>query len=152
MNTDAYNAALRRLGIREYSRIEMKSYLEKKGFDAVEVDEVLAALVEKKFLDESRYARAVVRYQFGRGKGPSYIRARLKQKGVDLSTSEMKEILSEVGQKSELEMAREIVSRRYSKCGDRAQAQKAIQALLRRGFSYDIARQAVSKKALADES
>lgn len=152
MNTDAYNAAIRRLSTREYSSHELAAYLKRKGFSREDIAEVIAALVSRKFLDDSRYAKAMTRYQVGRGKGPTYIRSKLMQKGVKLEASKVNDLVNEVSEKSQLEVAREIVERKYPNfAADRAIASKAFQALVRRGFGFEIARQATDRR-LADHS
>lgn len=144
MGSDAYDVALRRLTAREYSSAEMRAYLERKGFSSEAAVEAVAELVRQRFLDDRRYLEAMVRYQAGRGKGPAYIRAKLKQKGLDVAAGEIKSMLSQFAGKTEVESAREVVERRYPGYQtDRAVAAKAIQALLRRGFSYDVAKLAV---------
>ncbi len=144
MNTDAYNLALRRLNSRDYSSHELCGYLARKGFATSDAAEVVASLVESRFIDDARYGAALARAQARRGKGPTYIRNKLKQKGVELSVEEIRRVAAQAEGKSEIERAREIVERRYPEFkSDKAAAVKAMQALVRRGFSYDIARQAV---------
>ncbi|MBI3542643.1 MAG: regulatory protein RecX [Deltaproteobacteria bacterium] len=148
MNQDAYNLALRRLSAREYSAHELAAYLERKEISREDAAEVVAKLVADRLLDDDRYARMMVRYQAGRGKGAGYIRMKLKAKGVELSTVQTRALLGQVADKSELTTARELIERKYPDASkDRAAAAKAIQALMRRGFSYDIARKALSGAA-----
>ena len=81
------------------------------------------------------------------GKGPRYIQMKLKEKGVSASLGQVTEVLDEVSGASQLETAREIVERRYSGFeSDVSTRARAYQALLRRGFSHEIARHALLKR------
>ncbi len=141
---DARGLALRRLGFREHSMRELSDWLQKKGVsreDAVSVVEELAAL---DFVNDARYARMLVREQTLRGKGPAVIRQRLKQKGIALDPDLLKELAFEASGQSALEQAVAIVERRYPRYrDDKREAQRAYGALIRRGFSFDVARDAL---------
>lgn len=151
MNQDCYALALRRLSVREYSTHELALYLEKKDFSSADVAEVLAELVRRKFIDDARYARIVARYQASRGKGPAYIRQKLRVKGVDLDLTEIREITVETTGQNDFERARKIILRKYPNYErDKAVAAKALQALVRRGFSFEVANQAIGRRGAID--
>ena len=87
---DARNLALSRLSVREYAARELLGYLKRKKIPAEIASETVQRLVEEKLLDDRRYARAVTRSQAVRDKGPSYILAKLKQKGVKIELDEVR--------------------------------------------------------------
>lgn len=135
------NLALRRIAAREYSRAEMVAYLKRKGVETKQAEEVVARLVEESLISDERYAKVVARHQATRGKGPAYVRMKLKQKGIHADASEVREMLGDVTGESDIERARKIVEARYpNAANDKTVAAKAYQALIRRGFSFDVAR------------
>jgi SOS response regulatory protein OraA/RecX len=95
----------------------------------------------------------LIRQQVNRSNGPRLIRQKLKAQGIDLSGEQLKEIASEVSDRSEVETARAFVERKYPKCWeDKKTAVRASQALLRRGFSYSIIQDVLRKVIHEDES
>jgi SOS response regulatory protein OraA/RecX len=147
---DFRDLAIQRLSIREYSAEEMRGYLEKKGATSEEAKEIVEQLVESKTIDDRRYARVIIRHHALRDKGPAYCLMKLRLKGLDISLREVQQIFREVlpdSSANEIEMARKIVDRRYPNAHrDPIQGRKAYQALIRRGFSHDIAKKSVSAK------
>jgi SOS response regulatory protein OraA/RecX len=144
----ARNLALRRLNTREYSAGELKAYLGRKKVDPETAELVISELKERGMINDERYARIVTRSQYLRGKGPGYIQNKLRTKGISLNRGKVSEIISDVGDVSELETARRVVESRYPNAkADRKEAQRAYQGLMRRGFSFDIARKAIFEAA-----
>ncbi len=140
----ALELALARLNAREYASGEMKAYLGRKGIPQEIVDETVSELQRQELIDDRRYARIVVRHQALRGKGSRYIQNKLREKGVLMETSEVSRLLQELSPRSELESAMEIVERRYPDFREgQKEANRAFQALIRRGFSFEVARKAV---------
>jgi regulatory protein len=147
---EAETLAIHRLSVREYGSGEMRAYLKRKGASDADADAVVRDLIERKVIDDERYARVIARHQAHRDKGPAYVMMRLKQKGVHLSRSKVAEIFAEVlpdSTASELELARQVIERRYpgvaGGSGDRKERAKAYAALARRGFSRDVIAQAL---------
>lgn len=145
MIADPYALALTRLRAREYSAYELVLYLKRKGFDEAVAESVVGRLRAEGRLDDRRYLRVMTRHQFLKGKGPEYIQASLRQKGVSAELDEIRRVINEEGPEGgELEAARRLVQHRYPKAlENREQAQRAYVALLRRGFTREVARQAV---------
>lgn len=143
----ARNLALRRLNRSECSSQELRSYLQRKGVTKEMASDVVRALIEQKLVDDERYTRILARQQALRGKGSAYISMKLKTKGITAPRSQVSHILDEVTDQSELERACAIVERRFPLAwSDRQEAARAVQALVRRGFSFEIARAACSKR------
>ncbi len=147
LTCQARDLALNRLTVREYSAREMIAYLKRKGHSDKVARETVEALSQDKLIDDHRYARAVTRTQAIRDKGPGYILSKLRQKGVKIELSEVRTLYGESADHDELEMARRLVERRYPRaCAtnievrDNREIQRAYAALMRRGFSSEIAR------------
>jgi regulatory protein len=70
------------LARREHSAAELRGKLERAGFPAAELEQVLRELVGEGLLDDGRFAEAFVRYRCAAGNGPERIRQELRQRGV----------------------------------------------------------------------
>ncbi len=143
----ASRLVIKRVSRKECSSQELLQYLIKKGFEESLAGEVIREMIEKKWIDDRRFAEAMSRYQGTRGKGPIYIQRKLKEKGLHMSAREIEAIISASQGRSELDRALEILERRYPDyASDFKEKQKAMQALVRRGFSFDLAKRAVQTK------
>lgn len=141
---EARELALRRLSLREHSGRELETYLKRREIPGTIAAETVAQLAEEKLVDDRRYARAMTRSQAVREKGPSYILQKLRQKGVHIELGEVRELFGETSDRSELELARHLVERRYPRAAqDQKELRRAYAALLRRGFSGEIVRKAL---------
>jgi regulatory protein len=74
--------AIALLARREYSRGELATTLQRKGFEPQAVAEVLSELAGEGLLDDGRYAEALVRQLVARGKGPARIRQAMQEAGI----------------------------------------------------------------------
>lgn len=148
---DVWGLALRRISIREYGASELRSYLIKKGASAAQAEEVISQLVAENKIDDRRYARVIARHQAFRDKGPAYVLSKLRQKGVKLSMREVQSLYEESlpdTRKSELDMAREVLERRYPHALESpAEKKRAYEGLLRRGFSRDVVSKCLFKRS-----
>ena len=143
---DPRQLALIRLSVREYGSGEMRAYLRRKGVDEPEAQEIVAELVKSGQISDERYSRVITRHQAHRGKGPHYIVAKLREKGVKTDARKVREFYREAAPMDELETARRVVEIRYPRAfEDEAERRRAYQALLRRGFSSDVASRCVNK-------
>lgn len=153
-----YLAALFRLKRKDYSIEELRRSLKRKlwkdrNTDASEVREqaiqrAIDQIVRGGFIHEERYSEQLVRSQIVRGKGLSAIQWKLRSKGLEVRKERILELIDEVaGSESgegSLALARAVVERKYPRAHeDRKESLRAMQALLRRGFTYDIAKKAV---------
>ena len=142
--TKARQAALRKLDRRERSSGDIKVFLKDQGFSQETISAAIQELIGKNYINDECYAKIVVREQALSGKGPTWIQMKLKQKGIAVERTRIESLIQELGETSELELAKKLVLRKYSEAKKNpAIARKAIQALLRRGFSYAIARAAI---------
>jgi regulatory protein len=74
----ARSAAIGLLARRDFASGELRSRLERKGFEAEAVATAVAELVEERALNDGRYATNYVSYEAARGHGPLRIAAELK--------------------------------------------------------------------------
>jgi len=118
------------------------------------IEATLVRMAELGFLDDRRYALALIKRLRGRGSSRRKIGVRLREKGIDGGLRD--ELLSELGQgESELEAARAYARRRrlgvYRRDQDdepdreaqRLRRQRELGALARAGFDFDVASRAL---------
>lgn len=143
----ARDQALIRLNVREYSAGEMRAYLKRKGYESSEIDPVVNSFVEEGLISDERYSRIIARHSANRGKGPGYIQAKLRQKGVKLGSGEAKALFNELSSESEIDLARRILESRYPRASESfKEKQRAYQGLIRRGISHEVAQICLRKE------
>lgn len=126
---------------------EVRRKLRQKGFEPHAVDDGIAHLEGYGYLDDEAYARAFARGRFtGRGYGPQRLRADLQKRGVAKETIEA--VLAELVETEDLnEAAMHIARPKWAALARepdlRKRKKKATDFLLRRGYSFDIARQTI---------
>ena len=103
-------------------------------------ERVLARLIEKKYLDDEKFARFWLEYRFlQKGTSVRRLKLELAQKGIDRETIE--ELVSENIRSDDEELQKIIAKKRYKYAGDE---QKFMAYLARQGFSYDDIKSALS--------
>jgi SOS response regulatory protein OraA/RecX len=124
----------------------MLAYLEGKGIEDGEAESVVQALVGERLIDDDRYSGVVAREQARRARGPRNILSKLKGKGVSVDRRQAAALFREASDLSELELAGAVLERRHPAAARDAEAtSKAYAALLRRGFSCEVALQALRR-------
>lgn len=160
--SDPFTLALDYLAQRDRSLFEVEAKLKTKGVGDEQIPPVLERLVSLGYLDEERLARALVRDTRMASRGPrtAWLKIRHKKiegwslervteewrQGQDSAFGVRPELSPESCQEAdpELEVALAFIRRRYPEHKtDRKQAQRALGALLRRGFSFDKAKEAL---------
>ena len=146
----AYAFALERaaalLGSRDMSEQAVAGRLRQSGYPEETVARVMQALTRAGYLDDSRYAAHYVESR-GRRYGARRLYADLRQKGV--SESVARDALEGLSGGDEAEAARGIAEKLLARKdpSDPDVRRRAVQALVRRGFSWDAARDAVAAAA-----
>jgi len=161
------DTALAMLARREHSTLEMRRKLAQKGYGKDEVEQTLAALAEKNYLNDARYAESRARSRAQHSKwGASRIRQELALNGVNAETAAT--VMEELDENTNwLATAQTLLQRRFQQpltqqdepadpSLGRAEAYKAYQQekarriafLTRRGFSLA---QALKALNLAEE-
>jgi regulatory protein len=140
VTADLTARALRLLGRREHTRLELQRKLAPHAEEPLEVQAVLNDLAERGWLSDARFVEQFVHARRGRF-GPAHIRRALLERGVaeELVAGALGSLKEE-----ELEAARAIWARKF-KAAPRTAAERArqIRFLHSRGFGFDAAVRAV---------
>ena len=78
----AYDAGIRLLARRAHSRSELRRKLGRRGYDEVEIDEVVSRLAQAGYLDDRAFAEGHVRRRSA-SRGPMALAAELAARGVE---------------------------------------------------------------------
>ena len=140
---DVKKRALRMLGKRGFSEREMVKRLVDKGEAQEDAEETVRWLVELGYINDSDYASLIVRHYSGRGYGVSRIRDELYKRGISRELWDDK--LDELNDSDLHDFPLEFLTKKLRGSDDRDDLRRASDALVRRGFSYDDARAAVSR-------
>jgi len=128
------------LKYRQRSEQEISERLKKKNFPQEVIQETLAFLRGKKFVDDNIFARVWIRERLAKAIGPVRLAQELKLKGIARQVIE--DNLKDARETySELDTVRELAVRRFSRLKnlDPQSAKRRIyEFLLRRGFSAEI--------------
>ena len=146
----ALDRAVGYLAARARSRRELESRLLRCGYRPATVEMVLYKLQRENLLDDADFARQWVEARSGRTLGKRRIAQELQRKGVSRAQTEA--ALPAVDEEAEAEACRraaEKLASRYGREEPRQAVQKLTQALVRRGFGWEEARQA-AQQALAN--
>jgi regulatory protein len=145
--------ALAYLTYRPRTEQEVRKKLLKQSFDGAIVDKVIERLYELQYLDDGAYARSYARSRLAnRGYGPGRVRLELRRRGVAQPLVE--QALEEAyADEDPLVMARAQARKRWPRLARESdpykRRRKLTDFLVRRGFSYETARQVVEE--LEDE-
>jgi regulatory protein len=134
--------AVRLLGLRSHSAVELGRKLGRRGFDADTVESVLARLTERRYLDDSEFARQLVNHR-SRGRGGSAMVAELVAKGVSRSLAQA--AVADVDPEIEIQAAAAFARRwlpRAEPGSLRSLLEVAGPRLARRGYSPGVVREA----------
>ncbi len=133
--------ALELVSRRPLSRKELRDKLLEKGESEDTAEFCADWLTEHNFLDDARYAAAVVRHYAAKGYGAGRIRAELSRRGIDRELWE--EALCAMPEADDKLDA--FIASRLKDPADRAQVQKITNALYRRGYSWEEIRSALRR-------
>jgi len=140
----AYEAALNLLTARDMTAHDLQAALKRRGYLQPVAESVCERLIENRLIDDSRYAQRYVELRQDASVGRFAMKRKLRAKGIDEETAE--EALEALDDESQLEAAKTLamrLSRRYEGEEPYARRSKLSQALARRGFSWDIVKEAV---------
>ncbi|WP_238382845.1 regulatory protein RecX [Cognatilysobacter segetis] len=141
----ALQRALGLLTRREHSRKELVRKLVQRGVDAGEVEAAVDKLAGAGWQDDARFAESLVRSRASTGYGPLHIRAEL---GTHDLPAEVRQAALDDFDGDWVEIARDLVARRFARVDDaRQRERKASDFLIRRGFPGDVVRAAVRSGA-----
>lgn len=152
-----YALALNYCLMRPHSEREIRDYLMKKtldktlknrktgefykksGVSKLSVEQVLARLKEKNYIDDEKFARFwVENHNLRKGSSMKKLRVELAQKGV---SKEIQDRIFEESGRNDMEEIRKIIDKKAKRYPDR---QKLVAYLARQGFSFDDINRALS--------
>ena len=132
--SSAYDKALGMLARREHSRRELRTRLDRVGYDEDEATAALDRLDAQHYQSDERFAAMLVRSRIAQGYGPARIRAELGSHGVDDA------LVRDALEAAEVDwdaLAAAQLRRRYGRkaVADARERARRAQFLLRRGFA-----------------
>lgn len=141
--------ALLLLGARSMSARELADKLRRKGADEAAVSETVAWLEKMGYINDSEYAKMIVRHYSARGYGARRIREELYRRGIE----------RELGSEAMLFMPEPddaidglIAKKMRGKNPDEKELKKTADMLMRRGYSWDEVKSALRRyKTEAEE-
>ena len=143
----ALDRAVASLAERPHSEEELRQLLLRAGYLSDTADMVVYKLHKEGLTDDEAFARAWVSSRMGKRLGKRRIAMELQRKGISRDIAE--DALEAAEPEDELEYAVSLASRelRKIKPGEdpRKSAQRILALLARRGYSYDVAREALSQ-------
>ncbi|QIK57595.1 glycosyltransferase [Erysipelothrix sp. HDW6A] len=140
---EAYQLALKRIGLRDYTSFEMSDYLRAK-FDLSEnqINVVIDLLKKRRFINDERYFRDKVDYHREQLRGNQRIIDDLTKRGFD--RIEIEEALSKEPYEDYLERGSLRAQNYYNTIRDGSRQQRydrVSQHLIRQGYEYSIVRE-----------
>jgi regulatory protein len=139
---DAYELALRALGYKERTEAELRSWLDERGVEDAEIEEVISLLAEAGAVDDASFAR---RYAEDKGLlagwGPDRIARVLEGRGV--AREHIEAALGGEDESAQLERATSLLLGRGMSCDTERHRERALGLLVRRGYPLELAYEAV---------
>ena len=143
----ALNKAVAMLARRACSRGEIEKKLKQTLYHAETIEMVLYKLEKEKLLNDQEFTEQWVQHRSHQKMGAGRIYRELRAKGI--SEEDARDALSNLDEEDQLEQAAALAQKVFlrSKPGEdrRKTMQRAIAALSRRGYSWDLAREACRK-------
>lgn len=132
----AYHHALRLLGSRPRSRLEIECYLRQKGYETEAIEGAMIRLVSNRYVDDEAFARSWLNHRERlQPRGVRGLSHELQQKGVEREIIE--EVLTELDEEASAWAAVEGKMHRWRRLDQMAFRKKVTGFLGRRGFAYD---------------
>ena len=149
-----FQTALKLLEKREHNTIELQQKLQKKYPDQPEtIEQTLQELKERNWLSDERYCESFIHDQLLTTKpGPQIIIHKLTQKGVsnELAKTQVEKYYPK---EKQLQIAQNLAQKKHDEILRRGKLtktiekqQKIITYLVNKGFSFEIAKQAITTK------
>lgn len=146
----ALQFAMKLIGLRRRSVFEIKTRLEKKGFEVEIINEVLKDLEKYRYTDDEQFTEAYIndRMNFN-PRGNFLIRKELRERGVEenIINKKIEELISE---EKEIESAKKLAENKMKTISDKTDKAKINQKiksyLQSKGYSFDIINRAVIER------
>jgi regulatory protein len=144
VSDEPLSLALKALDRKERTIAEMGSWLRARGVGSEEIEDVVDRLTSTGVLDDARYAR---RYAEDKRElkhwGSERIRAALRDRGI--SDEDVEEALGDADGEQEVDRAVELLRNRGETLADALERQRALGALIRRGYDSETAYEAIRR-------
>jgi regulatory protein len=140
--TEPYELALRALNYKERTESELRGWLAEREVGEPEIEEVIALLIEAGAIDDESFARryAEDKRQLA-GWGPERISASLESRGVP--RVQIEAALAGEDADDQLQRAISLLGDRGMSCANERERERALGLLVRRGYSLELAYEAV---------
>ncbi|MCK4592677.1 regulatory protein RecX [Candidatus Parcubacteria bacterium] len=146
----ALQFAMKLIGLRMRSVLEIKTRLEKKGFETEIINEILRDLEKYKYTNDEQFAEAYINDRMNfRPCGNFLIRKELKERGVEenIINKKIEELISE---EKEIESAKKLAEKKLKTISnetDRIKINQKVKSYLQsKGYSFDIISRAVESE------
>ncbi len=138
---EAKNIALKFLSFRRRTEKEIRDKLKSKGFDEKSIKSTIDKLKGYDLINDSEFATAWVKERLAyKPRGKKLLRQELWKKGIEKEIiDQVTEELCQDEDKSALELLQKI-KKRYQNLEPKVARRRMLSLLLRRGFSYEIAK------------
>lgn len=141
--------ALDYLAYKPRTEFEVRRKLQQKDYDAPVIEQVVAYLHDRGYLDDVQYAEEYVQRRFSnKGYGPVRLQEELRRRGIDRALAE-RAIDDLFAEENELAAAREAAEKNRSRLAreedPRKRRDKLYRYLRRRGYTYDAIRQVIDE-------
>ncbi|MFL5908511.1 MAG: regulatory protein RecX [Solirubrobacterales bacterium] len=141
-NDDAYELALRALNRKERTESELRVWLAEREVGEAEIEEVIPLLAEAGAIDDRSFARRFAEDKRElAGWGPDRIARALETRGV--RAEHIEEAIGGEDEVRQLERATALLSLRAAGLRSDRERERALALLVRRGYSLDLAYDAV---------
>lgn len=120
---------------------EVRRYLNGKEFEETQIDETIDRLKAYGFIEDLSYAKRFIETHPSSGK--RMLNQKLRQRGISADT--LSQALGEVSPEQEGENAYLLLQKKLKGETGRENMQKAMQSVMRRGFSYEAVKSAVMR-------
>lgn len=145
---DALSHAMKRLAQRDRLSSEIQRELVAKGFDEVEIAQVLEFLARRRYLDDEKTIQSLIERRTGRrAAGKEKLRVELQKLGAP--EEKIEESLASISDEDELNSMDQALRSRRWPAGSRP---KAARFLLSRGFSEELLEPALDRHFIAEDS
>jgi regulatory protein len=142
---DAYELAVRALGRKERSTAELATWLAERDVAASDIEVVIDRLTAIGELDDERFARLFAEdKQELAGWGSERVREALLARGV--ASEHVEAALADDSEDVQISRAGDLLMRRGRSLDSEAEKTSALGFLTRRGYSYDIAHEAIRNR------
>ena len=135
--------ALKILGNRNFSSLEMRKRLISKGESTENAIEAVNWLVEIGYIDDPKFATLIVRHYVTNGYGEARVKEELLRRGIPKEYWEEK--LAEIGETELDDAANAFLAKKWRGNNSNIDMRRATESLIRRGFSFEDARLAVKR-------